>query len=136
MLGRRGGDLVAALDDDRSGRAFAGQDAGLNGSLVSSLVALGAVEAAPLIEQAFAAGQVDEMVMGDWEDVQIAFGLKAEREAPRKLPPDMAQVAEVARLIEQLQSKRAGRGAAESAALGEARPERTEPPPPPVPEGS
>ncbi len=117
--------LAAALEQ------FDGQDAGLNGSLVSSLVALGAVEAASLIERAFAAGQVDEMVMGDWEDVQIAFGLKSEREAPRKLSPDMAPMAEVVRLL-QRQFRRAERGRAHFAAPGEARPARTGPPPPPV----
>jgi hypothetical protein len=59
------------------------QDEGLNGFLISDLVDLKATEALPAIEQAFAAGAVDEMIMGDWEDVQIAFGLKTERETPR-----------------------------------------------------
>ena len=60
------------------------QDEGLNGFLISDLVDLKATEALPAIEQAFAAGAVDEMIMGDWEDVQIAFGLKTERETPRR----------------------------------------------------
>jgi hypothetical protein len=60
------------------------QDEGLNGFLISDLVDLKAAEALPAIEQAFAAGAVDEMIMGDWEDVQIAFGLKTERETPRR----------------------------------------------------
>ena len=59
------------------------QDEGLNGFLISDLVDLKATEALPAIEQAFAAGAIDEMIMGDWEDVQIAFGLKTERETPR-----------------------------------------------------
>ena len=62
---------------------FDGQDEGLNGFLVSDLVDLRATEALPVIEQAFAADAVDEMIRGDWEDVQIEFGLKAERETPR-----------------------------------------------------
>ena len=62
---------------------FDGQDEGFNGFLISDLVDLRATEALPVIEQAFAAGTVDEMIRGDWEDVQIEFGLKAEREMPR-----------------------------------------------------
>lgn len=62
---------------------FVGQDEGLNGFLISDLVDLRATEALPVIEQAFAAGAVDEMIRGDWEDVQIEFGLKAARETPR-----------------------------------------------------
>jgi len=38
----------------------------------------------PVIERAFASGRMDESVMGDVEDVQIEFGLKTEREHPRK----------------------------------------------------
>ena len=41
------------------------------------------MEALPLMEQAFAAHCVDMMVTGDWEDVQIELGLKAERETAR-----------------------------------------------------
>lgn len=119
--------LSAALE------GFSGQDAGLNGSLVSSLVALEAVEAAPLIERAFAAGKVDEMVLGDWEDVQIAFGLISERTAPRKLSPGMAQVAEIARRLEQLQFRRVDRGGADFTELPGPTPKRAGPPPPPVP---
>ena len=62
---------------------FDGQDEGFNGFLISDLVALKASEALPVIEQAFAAGAVDEMIMGDWEDVQIMLGLKSERETSR-----------------------------------------------------
>ncbi len=36
------------------------------------------------MEQAFAAGLVDESVAGDWEDVQIELGLKDERETSAK----------------------------------------------------
>jgi hypothetical protein len=63
---------------------FATQDEGLNAFLIYPLIELKAAEALPLIEQAFAADRVDEMVFGDWEDVQIKFGLKAERETPRR----------------------------------------------------
>jgi hypothetical protein len=47
-----------------------------NGFLVSALIDLEATEAAPLIEQAYAAGHVDDTICGDWEDVQVNLGLK------------------------------------------------------------
>ncbi len=67
---------------------FDQQGEDLNGFLVSSLVILKAVEAAPVMARAFAADKVDDMIMGDWEDVQIQLGLLTERTAskPDKLP--------------------------------------------------
>lgn len=62
---------------------FDDQEEDFNAFLMSALVNLKAVEALPVIERAFAAGAVEEFVMGDWEDVQIEFGLKTERETPR-----------------------------------------------------
>jgi hypothetical protein len=59
------------------------QDRSLNAFLVSALLDLQASEAAPALERAFAAGQVDRSVAGDWEDVQVALGLIAERRTPR-----------------------------------------------------
>lgn len=59
-----------------------GQSDGLNGFLVHSLVELGAVEAAPLMEAAFAGDGVDVTIRGDWEDVQVDLGLLAERVTP------------------------------------------------------
>lgn len=55
----------------------------VNGLLISSLVALKAVDAAPLMREAFEAGCVEETILGDWEDIQIELGLKSEREHPR-----------------------------------------------------
>lgn len=73
---------------------FQEQDDALNGSLVANLVALKAVEAAPVIERAFRADLVDEMVIGDWEDVQVDLGLKTERTTARRPPrPDTPQAA-------------------------------------------
>ena len=60
---------------------FAVNTPGVNGFLVTSLVELQVIEAAPLIEQAFAATCVDLVVIGDWEDVQVALGLKSAQEA-------------------------------------------------------
>ena len=62
---------------------FASQDSTLNGLLVAALMNLRAVEAAPVMERAFAAGSVDLTVAGDWEDVQMDLGLLAERLTPR-----------------------------------------------------
>jgi hypothetical protein len=75
-------DCVAALT--RALEPFADNDPALNGSLVSDLVDLKAVESAAVIERAFAAACVDETVMGDWEDAQVALGLKMAREHPRR----------------------------------------------------
>ena len=56
----------------------------INGFLVSNLVKLKAIEAAPLIERAFAADRVDEFIIGDWDDVQVEFGMKSREEVERK----------------------------------------------------
>lgn len=56
----------------------------INGSLIAQLMELRAVEAAPAIERAFAAGRVDPTFVGDWEDVQVEFGLLAERVTPAR----------------------------------------------------
>ncbi len=58
------------------------KDEELNGSVVSTLVDLKAAAALPIIQRAFDTERVCEAICGDWEDVQIAFGLKAEREHP------------------------------------------------------
>jgi len=66
---------------------FARQDPALNGSLVAHLLDLKAVEAAEVMQHAFAAGMVDEMVTGGWEDVQKELGLEA---PPAGTPPAAA----------------------------------------------
>jgi hypothetical protein len=63
---------------------FAVQSETLNAFLVTPLMDLMAVEAAPIMERAFACGCVDETVQGDWDDVQVELGLKNRRERPRK----------------------------------------------------
>ncbi|HXG63891.1 MAG TPA: PBS lyase [Blastocatellia bacterium] len=55
---------------------FAQQEPTFNAFLISSLVELGAVESASLIERAFAADSVDVSIGGDWDDVQVDLGLK------------------------------------------------------------
>lgn len=61
---------------------FAHQSATLNATLVAYLAELGAKEAAPVIEAAFAAGAVDLTINGDWEDAQIDLGLLERRITP------------------------------------------------------
>jgi hypothetical protein len=58
------------------------QDFYINTFLISNLVDLNAVEAAPVIEAAMAGRVVDTSVTGDWEDVQVELGLLAERSTP------------------------------------------------------
>lgn len=54
-------------------------EADLNGFLLSTLITLKAEEALPIIEQAFKEDCIDPFIAGDWEDVQIEFGLLSER---------------------------------------------------------
>ena len=56
----------------------------LNGFVIAELITLGAAEAAPSIEAAFAADRVDETISGDLEDVEIALGLRMQRDTPAR----------------------------------------------------
>lgn len=68
-------------------RWWARQHDDLNAMLVHDLVELNAVEAAPVIQEAFAADAVDTSYGDDdWEDVQVALGLLPERITPRPAP--------------------------------------------------
>ena len=64
---------------------FAELDPALNGFIIGDLIDLKAVEAAPVMERAFAANRVALDILGDWEDVQIALGLLEERQTPQPL---------------------------------------------------
>jgi hypothetical protein len=75
-------DCVAALSGQLE--LFMENPIALNGLIVGSLLKLKAVESAPLIERIFAAGRIDLMSVGDWEDVQVELGLKAKREHPKR----------------------------------------------------
>ena len=66
---------------------FSENDPVLNGSLLADLLDLNAVESAPVIERAFAAGTVEEEIAGDWEDVQVEFGLTDQRTTPKPRSP-------------------------------------------------
>jgi hypothetical protein len=72
--------VVAALSEQLA--LHEEQDGDLNGFLVSYLVDLQAVEAASSIEAAFEADSVSPGIVGDWENVQVALGLLAERTTP------------------------------------------------------
>jgi hypothetical protein len=67
---------------------FAKNDPEINGYLVEGLVKLKAMEAVPLMEQAFAAERVDETLLGDWEDVQVELGLKSWEEVEEEEEED------------------------------------------------
>jgi len=75
--------VVAALT--RQLRWWGRHEPILNTMLIHDLVELNAVEAAPVIEEAFAAGNVETENEEDWEDVQVALGLLRERITPK--PP-------------------------------------------------
>ena len=83
---------------------FSEQSENLNAFLIAPLWDLRAVEAIPVIERAFASGRVDESVNGDFEDVQIHFGLKTQREQPRQ-PNSLTEMSrELSGLREQIQA--------------------------------
>lgn len=78
-------EIAAAWPEERDGvvlilagllRDRAVMDREVNGGIVDELINLEAVEAAPAIEEAFAGGRVDETITGDWDEVQVALGLK------------------------------------------------------------
>lgn len=56
----------------------------LNGDIIYGLSRLRATETLPVIEKVFAADLADETINGDWEDLQIQFGLKSKRSKPRR----------------------------------------------------
>ena len=65
--------LASALENYKE------NDEGINGFLIYDLVELNAVEYMDLIERAFKAESVDEMITGDFEDVQVKLGLIEKR---------------------------------------------------------
>jgi len=95
---------------------FAENSPTLNAFIIGYLMDLKAVESAPVMERAFAAGRVELPVAGDWEDVQIGMGLRQTRTTPKPnyaaslVGPELA--AQFAALSQRLQ--------------GEARPSGTE----------
>jgi hypothetical protein len=75
---------------------YAENDDNLNSTLINNLAMLKVVEAAPLMEQAFASGEIDEFLTGSWARVQVDLGLKQEsdftaEELKVKVPPQLAE---------------------------------------------
>lgn len=79
------GEAVAALS--HALEAGAENDPELNAYIVSYLVELQAVEAAPVIEKAYTAEQVDTDIAGSWGKVQVELGL-ARASRPRQVSPN------------------------------------------------
>jgi hypothetical protein len=73
---------VAILQEELA--HFAENEPDLNAFIIGVLADLQVMEAVPLMEQAFAAGQVDELLYGDWDEVQVSLGLKSLDELPPK----------------------------------------------------
>jgi hypothetical protein len=63
--------------------AYAENDPSFNALVSTMLLDLGADEALPVIKQAYDADATDVAVMGDFEDVEIAFGVRTARDTPR-----------------------------------------------------
>jgi len=58
----------------------------LNASLIGDLLKMNVVEAAPLIERAYASGRVDEFFYGDWNEAQYELGLKERPPIKERFP--------------------------------------------------
>jgi Protein of unknown function (DUF1186) len=82
--------------------AFEDNEIELNTMLISDLMDLKVVEAAPLIEQIFAAEKVDEFMIGTWAAIQVELGLKQEADfSPEELKPKFSQyLTEVGKMLE------------------------------------
>ena len=61
---------------------FRDNDPTFNGLLIAKLIDFQAVETINIIERAFRANQVDTFIAGDWEDVQVEFGLITHDDLP------------------------------------------------------
>jgi len=61
------------------------EDEDLNAFIINYLMELKATESIETIREAYEAGSVNIFFAGDFEDVEIAFGLKEERINPRKI---------------------------------------------------
>jgi hypothetical protein len=75
------GESVAILTEGLA--AFAENDPSFNALVSTMLLDLEAVEALPVIKQSYDADATDIAVMGDFEDVEIAFGVRTARDTPR-----------------------------------------------------
>jgi Protein of unknown function (DUF1186) len=65
-------------------QAFTDNTPELNAYFIEVLADLKAIESAAVIEQAFQLNCVEEAFVGDWDEVQVALGLKTREEVPLK----------------------------------------------------
>ncbi len=63
---------------------FEENDPEVNSFLVLSLARFHATEVLPLVERAYAAGCVDFMLLGGWDDAQFEFGVLSEEEVEER----------------------------------------------------
>jgi hypothetical protein len=73
-------DCLAALA--HALEAYEQNDEALNAFIIADLVNQKAVEYIDLMERAFLAERVEEIICGDFEDIQVDLGLLAERKTP------------------------------------------------------
>ncbi len=79
----------------------------INGLLIAELVELKAVDTAGAIEQAYATGNVDELMAGTWASIQVDLGLKvrsdfSEADFQPKMPPELAEIQRLGRMSAEL----------------------------------
>jgi len=74
---------------------FAENSNEVNADLIAALASLKVVEAAPVIERAYAADKVDILFTGDWDEVQVQLGLQTTQQLDDKRRTQWAE--EVAR---------------------------------------
>lgn len=89
----------------------------LNTMLINTVLDLKLVEAAPLVEQVYAADKVDQFMVGTWASVQVELGLKQREDfSPKELRPLMPeallQMMQTAKAIAKQTRKTQGFGAA------------------------
>jgi len=75
------GQCIALLTEGLA--AYAENDPSFNALVATMLLDLEAVEALPVIKQMYDADAADLAVMGDYEDVEISFGVRTARDTPR-----------------------------------------------------
>lgn len=83
--------------------------------IAGELIDLQAVEAAPLIQQAFASGVIDEWIIGNWPQVQVDLGLKQASDfTPEELRPEtpayLKEISSMLKLVERHETPPRGFG--------------------------
>jgi hypothetical protein len=96
---------------------FAENEETLNSLLICHLIELKVVEAAPLIEQVYAGGGVDESMPGTWPAVQVELGLKkkedfTKEELQHKISPEMEKLGMILDILERQAHQSKGFGGA------------------------